>query len=284
MPLTAASSSSMSGFTREPMTLKRRLKFLLYNFVPGFAGRFTYYGSAVHFPPGAPVFREICERGAFEPEVIDRLCKLARPGTTIFDVGANIGLMAIPVLRGCETCRVVSFEPSPNSLPYLRATASGSMFADRWLVRGVALSASPGELDFTIGRPEDALFEGFNSSATIANARVIKVMVSTLDQEWRVLDRPRVSVIKIDVEGAEGGVLDGASELLAAERPTIVLEWVESYLSRFGTRVDSLLTLADRFGYQLFTIPAGVPVNGSAALRVQMLSCQNYLLVPKERQ
>jgi len=265
------------------MTFKRRIKFFLYNYVPGLAGRFPYYGSTVHFPVGAPVFREICRHGAFEPDVIDRLVRLARPGTTIFDVGANIGLMAIPVLRACGTCRVVSFEPSPNSLPFLQATARGSRFADRWTVRGVALSASPGELDFTIGRPEDALFEGFNST-TIANARVIKVKVSTIDEEWRALDRPVVSVIKIDVEGAEGGVLAGASELLTAQRPALVLEWHEPYLSRFGTAVDSILTLANRFGYQLFTIPAGVPVNDGAALRVQMLSCQNYLLVPKDRQ
>lgn len=284
MPLTAVSSNSTSGFTPEPMTLKRRLKYFLYNFVPGLAGRFPYYGSAVHFPTGAPIFREICQRGAFEPEIIDRLCKLARPGTTVFDVGANIGLMAIPVLRVCDTCRVVSFEPSPNSLPYLQATARESTFADRWIVRGVALSSSSGELDFTIGRPEDALFEGFNSATRIANARVIKVTVSTLDEEWRALDRPRVSVIKIDVEGAEGGVLAGASELLATQRPAVLLEWVDSYLSRFGTPAASILTLADRFGYQLFTVPGGVPVHDGAALRVQMLSCQNYLLVPKEPQ
>jgi FkbM family methyltransferase len=266
------------------MTFKRRLKYFLYNFIPGLAGRFPYYGNTVHFPAGAPVFREICERGAFEPDIIDRLCKLARPGTTIFDVGANIGLMAIPVLRGCDTCRVVSFEPSPNSLPYLQATARASTFADRWMVRGVALSSMPGELDFTIGRPEDALFEGFNSASAIANVRVIKVKVSTVDEEWRALDRPTVSVIKIDVEGAEGGVLGGASELLAAQRPAVLLEWHESYLSRFGTAVGSLLTIANRFGYQLFTIPAGVPVNDGTALRVQMLSCQNYLLMPKEPQ
>ena len=266
------------------MTIKRRLKYFLYNFVPGLAGRFPYYGSTVHFPPGAPVFREICRRGAFEPEIIDRLVRLARPGTTVFDVGANIGLMAIPVLRACDTCRVISFEPSPNSLPYLQATASASAYADRWVVRGVALAASTGELDFTIGRPQDALFEGFNSSGQIANPRVIKVKVSTLDEEWKSLDRPKVSAIKIDVEGAEGGVLDGAPELLAAERPPLLIEWHEPYLSRFGTDPASVLKLAQRFGYALFTVPGGVPVGDEAALQVQMMSCQNFLLMPKERQ
>jgi FkbM family methyltransferase len=266
------------------MTVKRRLKYFLYNFVPGLAGRLPYYGTTVHFPPRAPVVRELCKRGAFEPEIIDRLVRLARPGTTVFDVGANIGLMAIPVLRACDSCRVVSFEPSPNSLPFLQSTCSGSKFADRWAVRGVALAAAAGELDFTIGRPEDALFEGFNSHSLIADARVIKVKVSTIDDEWRALDRPDVSVIKIDVEGAEGGVLAGASALLAAQRPALLIEWVDSYLSRFGTPAPSLLEVANRFGYHVFTIPGGVPVPDEPTLRVQMMSCQNYLLMPKERQ
>jgi FkbM family methyltransferase len=265
------------------MTLKRRLKYLLYNFAPGLAGRFPYYGSRVHFPVGAPVFREICERGGFEPDIIDRMCKLALPSTMVFDVGANIGLMAIPVLRSCGTCRVVSFEPSPNSLPYLQQTARGSAFADRWIIRGVALAASAGELDFTIGRPEDALFEGFNSAERIADARVIKVKVSTVDEEWRALGRPRVSVIKIDVEGAEGGVLDGASELLETEQPAVLIEWHEPYLSRFGTPPESILQVANRFGYRVFTIPGGVPVGDGASLTVQMLSCQNFLLVAGDR-
>ena len=266
------------------MTIKGRVKYFLYTYVPGLAGRFSYYGSTVYFPPGAPIVREVCRRGAFEPEIVERLVALARPDTTVFDVGANIGLMAVPVLRACGSCRVVSFEPSPNSLPYLQSTARLSGFNDRWLVRDVALAAAPGELDFTIGRPEDALFEGFNSGGRIAGSRTIKVRVSTVDEEWRALGRPAISAIKIDVEGAEGGVLSGASELLSAQRPALLIEWHEPYLSRFGTEPGSILALAARFGYQLFSIPGGVPIGDAAALRVQMMLSQNYLLIPKEGQ
>jgi FkbM family methyltransferase len=272
----------MCRLTPDVMTLRRRAKYVLYNFVPGFAGRFPYYGSRVHFPPGAPVFRAICEDGSFEPEIIDRLLKLSRPNTTVFDVGANIGLMAIPVLRACAKCRVVSFEPSPNSLPFLEQTARASAYGDRWLIRGTALAGQPGELDFTIGRPDDALFEGFKSGARIANARTIRVPVNTLDAEWQALGRPEVSVVKIDVEGAEGEVLAGARELLAARRPALLIEWHEAYLNRFGTPPLSLLTIADEFAYQVFTVPGGVPVRGAAALQVQMMSCQNFLLLSQD--
>lgn len=264
------------------MTLRRRAKYVLYNFVPGFAGRFPYYGSAVHFPPGAPVFRAICETGAFEPDIIDRLVKLARPNTTVFDVGANIGLMAIPVLHACSGCRVVSFEPSPNSLPFLEQTARASAYADRWVIRGTALAGKSGELDFTIGRPDEALFEGFRSAANIAHARTIKVPVSTLDAEWQAIGKPAVSVVKIDVEGAEGEVLAGAREVITEQRPALLIEWHEPYLARFGTSARSLLTLGEEFGYQAFTVPGGVPVRDASALRVQMMSCQNFLLVPQE--
>lgn len=264
------------------MTPRRRLKYLIYNFVPGLAGRFPYYGTEVHFPPGAPVFRGICERGSFEPEIIERMVKFARPDTTVFDVGANIGLMAIPVLRRHATCRVVSFEPSPNSLPYLERTAAAAGFADRWTIVGKALAAAAGTLDFAVGRPADALFEGFGSAARIAGARLIKVPVSTVDDEWAALGQPAVSVLKIDVEGAEYGVLDGARRMVRACHPAVLLEWHEPYLAHFGTPPDAVLSWAREHGLRPFTVPAGVPVDDARTLAVQMLHCSNYLLLPPD--
>lgn len=261
------------------MPLRRLAKYWLYSTVPGFAGRFPYYGTTVHFPPRAPVFRVICQHGRFEPEIIDRLIQLARPETTVFDVGANLGLMAIPVLHSCGSCRVVSFEPSPNSLSFLRQTMRGAAFGDRWTLIEKALSDSTGELGFTVGRPEDALFEGFKSGDRIDHARTIPVTVSTLDAEWQALGRPRVSAVKIDVEGAEQQVLDGAHALLTDQRPAMLLEWHETYLQRFATPPAALLDVARRYGYQIFTVPHGVPVADAGALRVQMMSCQNFLLL-----
>ena len=266
------------------MRVRGLAKYWLYSFVPGFAGRFPYYRTTVHFPPRAPLFRVICQNGGFEPEIIDRLVQLARPDTTVFDVGANLGLMAIPVLRACGSCRVVSFEPSPNSLSFLRRTISGASFGDRWVLIEKALSDTSGELEFTIGGPEDALFEGFKSGDRITGGRSIPVKVSTLDDEWRALGRPRVSAVKIDVEGAEPQVLAGARTLLAEQRPAVLLEWHEAYLQRFATPPASLLEVARQYRYQIFTVPHGVPVADPAALRVQMMSCQNFLLLAEGAQ
>ena len=262
------------------MTFRQRLKYWFYGRCPGVAGKFPYYGTRVYFPPGAVIFKVICEQGVFEPEIIHRLTNLTRPDTSVFDVGANIGLMSVPVLQSCSTCRVVSFEPSPNSLPYLQRTAAESVYKDRWTVIGKALSREAGKLDFAIGNSRDALFEGFKSGPRIPRAHTITVPVTTLDEEWSRLGKPPVSVVKIDVEGAEGLVLDGSHELLTNCHPHVVLEWYEAHLKGFGTKSDELLSIAEHFGYRIYSIPTGVPVDEERTLQVQMTGCYNFLLVP----
>lgn len=261
------------------MRLRQQLKYWLFNYVPGISGRLPYFGTDVYFPRHALIVRVVCADGIFEADIIRRMVSFARPHTTVMDVGANLGFMAVPVLRDCPTCRVVSFEPSPSSLPFLRKTAAASAYGDRWTVVGRALSDTAGELDFIVGGAADAMFEGFKSEQWVAGGRTVKVAVSTLDAEWRALGEPEVSLIKIDVEGAEGAVLAGASALLDRWRPTLLIEWVSPYLERFGTPPGDLLPIARRFGYQVFTVPGGAPIADDAALRVQMLETQNFLLI-----
>jgi len=262
------------------LAVKRHLKYWLYNSVPGFAGRFPYYGTQVHFQPGAGIFRVVCADGGFEREIVSRMVRLSRPDSTVFDVGANIGLMAIPVLAADPRCRVVSFEPSPSSLPYLERTVAGSAYRDRWTIIPRAVSDRSGEMDFAIGRSQDALFEGFANPA--AGEHTIKVSASTLDAEWTRLGQPDVSLIKIDVEGAEGLVLDGAEQLCRARRPALIVEWHADYLRRLGTPVGQILSRARAWQYRIFTIPGGVPVDDADSLRVQMFECSNFLLLPRD--
>ncbi len=97
------------------------------------------------------------------------------------------------------------------------------------------------------------------------------------------MGRRLVSVLKIDVEGAEEGVLSGASRLLSDCQPSVITEWHEPYLRDFGTSVSYLINLARQFNYQLFGASNGVNVADSEALRVQMVYNANFVLVPRER-
>jgi hypothetical protein len=83
------------------------------------------------------------------------------------------------------------------------------------------------------------------------------------------------------VEGAEGLVLEGARNVLNTLRPVVVLEWYADFLRPFGTSPDALLAFARDYEYLLFSVPGGVAVDSSPALRVQMMTCSNFLLLPR---
>jgi FkbM family methyltransferase len=175
---------------------------------------------------------------------------------------------------------VVSFEPSPNTLPYLTRTARGSPWNGRWTIIPKAAAERPGTLDFHAADSASALFDGLRDTGRGGATRTVSVPVTTLDTAWAELGRPVVSIIKIDVEGAESQVLAGAPELLAAHRPHILLEWYEENLKAYDVEPGRLLAFARANGYRVFAMPAGVPVDDVTTLRVQMVLGDTFLLSP----
>lgn len=257
------------------MTLKKKLKHRFF----GLRGSFSYFGVRTYFPAQSGSFRDACEQGIYEFDNVQVLRALARPGTTCFDIGANIGLMALPILTTQPTCRVVSCEPSPNTVPSLRRTIAQSPFADRWELVEKALGAQAGSADFVVTREAGGVYDGFKDTGRVASDAVT-VEISTLDTEWERLGRPVVSLVKIDVEGAELDVLAGARECLRTWRPDILLEWNETNFAPYGRKPGELLACAAGLGYRVFTVPNFVRVDDALMLSVQMIGTESFLLKP----
>jgi FkbM family methyltransferase len=147
------------------------------------------------------------------------------PDGLVLDVGANIGLAALAMAPLVPKGRIVSFEPVPEALSYLRETVAGDPLCNIEVVP-LAVGATPGQV---------ALHQGVNSTAgshvvdaahTMHGALPsISVEVTTLDG-WAAAEGglPRLDLLKLDVEGFEPEALDGAAALLAAHRPVVVLE------------------------------------------------------------
>jgi FkbM family methyltransferase len=260
--------------------LRKKLKKLLYGRVPGFRGKFPYYGAQVHFPPNSFAFLAACEQGVYERDNTILLRRLAKPSTWMFDVGANIGLMALPVLHDNREVKVLSFEPSPNTAPYLQKTIEGSPCKDRWMLVNKAVGRSVGTTEFHVSPVSFDLFDSIAQGGRIRGAKAVQVEMTTLDAEWTKLGCPRVAVIKIDVEGWECEVLRGASQLIAAQRPGILLEWNETNLAPAGVATGTLLELAREMDYRLFNLPDFVEIRDAAALDLQMLRGESFLLSP----
>jgi len=144
---------------------------------------------------------------------------------TFIDVGANIGDWTLPAASvvGREG-RVLAFEPVPRMAEALRKSAWANRFA-QVRVFGVALSDRAGEADFSVeaensggsrlGRMPDDRQRTFSG---------LRVKVTTLDEVAAAEALRAVALIKIDVEGFEAEVLQGAARTLAQLRPALFFE------------------------------------------------------------
>jgi FkbM family methyltransferase len=135
---------------------------------------------------------------------------LVRPGAHVVDVGANIGYYTLMFasLAG-EDGRVWSIEPDPVNLQELEASIVASNLTDMTTIVPMAAGSLDGVARFE---------PGLNSHVTPDGRS--EVPVTRLDS----LKLDHVDLIKIDVEGYEGAVLEGADETISRCRPSIFME------------------------------------------------------------
>jgi FkbM family methyltransferase len=88
----------------------------------------------VFFPKNSYIFLTACDEGIYENEVLRHIQTAVNAGSWYFDVGANIGLPSVPVLRSCTYVNVLSCGPSPNSRPYLFKTWENCRWKSWWKI------------------------------------------------------------------------------------------------------------------------------------------------------
>lgn len=184
---------------------------------------------AVQLPWGAtlsiyPDSREVIERslwimGIYDLSLSEALWRAIAPGEIVLDVGANIGyitsLMAAKVgLSG----KVIAFEPNPEVYQELQQHIQSWQQQQNWSqieLSSLALSNQEGEGILNIplqNRGEAALVDSVESVAG-RSLRTYPVKLISLDQFWQ--DRTEmISALKVDVEGHELAVFQGAKKLL----------------------------------------------------------------------
>jgi FkbM family methyltransferase len=166
--------------------------------------------------------------GKGEPQVEQAFLGLLAPGKVVYDIGANIGWYSLLAAR--QGCRVFAFDPdianaavaghnaSANGLA-VTVTAAAVTDEDGWLaflLRGSLMSRL--EKDDTARQAERRAQRNAGS-----NGRM-HVPAVRLDSWITQTGNPPPDVVKIDVEGAEVGVLRGMRQTLQACRPTLIIE------------------------------------------------------------
>lgn len=163
--------------------------------------------------PGDLVSDGIAFTGIHELGLSRRLIRLARRGGTMIDVGANLGYFTLLWVASNPGNRCLAIEPAPRNLPLLRANVDRNGFASRVTILGAAAGKEAGALPFDPG-PSDQT--GWGGLAPQAGGGTIQVEVVCLDHVAMALGR--ISLLKVDAEGADTWVLRGCDRLLGERR------------------------------------------------------------------
>jgi FkbM family methyltransferase len=166
--------------------------------------------------------------GTHDPEVQFVLNRLLRPGMTVYDIGANVGFTAMLAAKCVAPMgRVLCFEPLAANAEQIRHNAQLNRF-DCVEIRQTALGAADGEAEFFVSEsPTWGRLAGTESAPL--QSGVIRVPVRSLDSLAANDGLPPPHFIKMDVEGAEAGVIAGARALLAVAQPIMVIELHHTY-------------------------------------------------------
>jgi FkbM family methyltransferase len=213
-------------------------------------------GVAIEYDLSSVIGRDLLFEGRFEePEIAFfqlRLKKLARP--LVLDIGANIG---VHTLRwAAEGARVYSFEPSPQTRARLERNVERNGLGQAVTVSPLALADTPGRARFYQCR--DSAFSSLLDTGRQAVVESFEVEVSTVDAFAESHPLDGLALVKIDVEGVEQQVIDGARRTLEALRPDL---FVEIYGGQ-GSNADPERTVASicAIGYRPFVLVDGEAV------------------------
>ncbi|HEY4304171.1 MAG TPA: FkbM family methyltransferase [Gemmatimonadaceae bacterium] len=208
-----------------------------------------------------------------EPE-FDMVVWSVYPDSEVVDAGANVGVFTYAFLRQGAT--VHAFEPQPGCVDLLEAYAANQSLLQ---VHPWALGASRGRARLFVpshvrqsGSPEATL-------RSVDAAEIVDVDIAPLDQ----LGLSHVSLIKIDVEGAEAGVLAGAAETIERCRPLMMIEIEQRHHSE---PIASVFEDIVRRGYHAECLVDGVlaPVSGDSDSLAQLNArgVHNFLFRPTD--
>lgn len=181
--------------------------------------------------------------------------RILQPGDCIFDVGCHSGRHARAFIDAVgPSGRVVGFEPIPGMAAILR-----NLEADvpNFTVFEVALSNESGRASFVHaeGTPEESgLIEREFNFPDRARPRRIEVELRRLDDLATDAALPDPAFIKLDVEGAELRVLEGAADLIARARPICSIEYGAPGYGPYGHTAESLWNWSNDTGYVLFDL------------------------------
>lgn len=162
--------------------------------------------------------------GHFEPATVKLMNSFCSTASHVIDVGANIGLTALALASTCPQGQIVAIEPVPKTFNFLQENIKNS-----GLKNITAYHFAAGERNSTVQMHGNetflaGAFVGDKYSANFGDHFSTTVPLTKLDDIFIQFGMNHIDFIKIDVEGYELSVLNGAKDLLNQFKPIVMME------------------------------------------------------------
>lgn len=217
---------------------------------PGFQELATSWGGSVCADPTKSIGRSVLTTGVYDLTVSETLLRLIDPDDVVIDAGANVGYMTMLASIACgPRGEVLAYEPQREVFETLKKNVE--LLQKTRKLRNVSLrNCALGDTDgfAWLELPKD--FESNDGVARVTrdytpNASLARVPMRTIDSE---LGTATARVLKLDVEGFELRVLEGAKRALTTRRITHVV------FEEHDINDSSVARFLGGFGYRLYSL------------------------------
>ena len=228
-------------------------------------------GHTFHMSPrdfGATL--EIECTGEYERTTSDVCRQILKPGMVFVDVGAHVGLYALPAARAVgETGTVYAFEPDPENFTLLERNVQENGYRNVCLERKAIA-----DIVTTVPLHRSAYNSGDHQLFYSQHKReTVPVECTTLDTFFSDNPPPRIDLLKMDIQGAEAAAYDGMSSLIHMyPEMKLIIEFSPYLLQEAGRDPQEFLDRLEGDGFTLHVISnASKKVIPAAASRVLSL-------------
>jgi FkbM family methyltransferase len=199
-------------------------------------------------------------QGGFEPAALREYRRVVKPGSVALDIGANIGSHTLPLAQIVgPSGRVYSFEPTDYAFEKQQRNLSLNRDLSKRVkaIQALLIGRHPRQkpqaipsswpLDGASGTELHPVHLGrFN---TLEGAQVFRL------DDWIAKEQPpKVDFVKMDVDGYEIDVIEGAAETLSRHTPIIMMEFAPHVFPERGRSFKELLDALLILGYRARTV------------------------------
>jgi len=271
-------------FLRKPwqektITIKSRSKAMWSRLLPSipFPTRLPYGGWWID---RNDTVSNMISQGKFEKAEWHFVNRFLKKGMAVVDIGAHHGFYTILCSKKVgSTGRVVAFEPSPGEQRKLSFNLKLN-HCKNVKIEPYALGGQSGKATLFVIKGRDTAFNSLRPPAVSIPTQEVDVSTIRLDDYLRSLCLDKVDFIKIDAEGAELEILQGARNLLMKESsPVMMIEVSDERTRPWGYSSAAIYDFLARQGYTWFSVTD----DGFLKLYEEGTNLYNFVAVPKSR-